>query len=75
VFAVLVGLFLPGARFGVFGVVLVLYIFVIFGSSLVIPLATKMKQRAEATMRQQQEQLRELEEKTEGSKEQPQPTP
>jgi Zn-dependent protease with chaperone function len=39
----------------------------IFGSSLVLPLLTKMKQRAEATIEEQQEEIRNLEQKAKES--------
>jgi Zn-dependent protease with chaperone function len=75
ILAVMIGLFLPGARFGVFGVVIVFYVILILGSSLVLPLLTKMKQRAEATIEEQQEQLRAIEKKAAESLGEPEPTP
>jgi Zn-dependent protease with chaperone function len=55
--AILIGLFLPGARFGIIGVLIVFYLVIIF-ASVAVPAFVKAKKQAQALIQQQQEKLK-----------------
>jgi hypothetical protein len=64
--AYVLALFCPGARFGVLGIVISFYIILITFSTGLVPLVTKMQQRAEAAAEKARTDLEEMQQSRSG---------
>ena len=69
-----IGLFLPGARFGVLGVAIVFYLVIIF-AGVAIPAFVKAKEQAKAMIEAQQQKLKVPQDSEEEATESPSATP
>jgi Zn-dependent protease with chaperone function len=65
-FAYILALFCPGARFGVLGIVISLYILIIVLSAGILPLMTKMRERVEAAAEKARVDLEEMQQNESG---------